>query len=104
MLAFANSSSFLILPNVGIMVWTLVVFAVSLFVLAKWVFPLINQALDRRSQEIEGEIDAAEQLRKEADEVLAQYQQRLNEAREQAEEIVARARAAGDAHQKEALE
>jgi F-type H+-transporting ATPase subunit b len=104
MLAFANSSSFLILPNVGIMVWTLVVFAVSLFVLVKWVFPLIAQALDRRAQQIEGEIDAAEQLRKEADEVLAQYRQRLHEARDQAEEIVARAHKAGEAHQKEALE
>jgi F-type H+-transporting ATPase subunit b len=104
MLAFANSSSFLILPNVGIMVWTLVVFGVSMFVLAKWVFPLINQALDRRAQQINGEITAAEQLRKEADEVLVEYRERLHEARDQAEEIVARAHKAGEAHQKESLE
>jgi len=104
MLAFANSSSFLILPNIGIMVWTLVVFAVSLFVLIKWVFPLIGQALDSRAQQIDGEINAAEQLRKEADDVLAEYRQRLHEARDQAEEIVARAHKAGEVHQKEALE
>jgi F-type H+-transporting ATPase subunit b len=104
MLSLANSSSFLILPNVGIMVWTLVVFAVSLFVLIKWVYPLIAQALDSRAQQIDGEINAAAQLREEADEVLAEYRQRLHEAREQAEEIIDRAHKAGEVHQKEALE
>jgi F-type H+-transporting ATPase subunit b len=104
MLAFANSSSFLILPNIGIMLWTLVVFAVSLFVLVKWVFPLIGQALDRRAEQINGEITAAEQLRNEADQVLVEYKERLHEARDQAEEIVARAHKAGEAHQKESLE
>ena len=103
-LPLAASGSFLITPNVGIMVWTLVVFAISLFVLWKWVFPLIGQALDRRAQQIDGEIDAATRLREEADEVLAEYRQRLQEAREQAEEIITRARAAGDVHTKEALE
>ena len=35
----STSGSFLITPNVGIMIWTIVVFAISLFILSKWVFP-----------------------------------------------------------------
>jgi F-type H+-transporting ATPase subunit b len=101
-LPFADSGSFLITPNVGIMVWTLVVFAISLFVLWKWVFPLIGQALDKRAQEINGDLDAAARLRVEADEVLAEYRERLHEARDQAEEIIARAHKAGEVHQQEA--
>src|SRR5258708_26979987 len=91
-LPFAASGSFLISPNVGIMIWTIVVFAISLAILRKWVFPLIGDALDKRAKAISGEIDAAAELRKEADQVLAEYRERLKEARQQAEEIIERAR------------
>ena len=40
------SSSWLITPDVGLTIWTLVVFAISLFILIKAVLPRIGQALD----------------------------------------------------------
>ncbi len=102
-LPLADSGSFLITPNVGIMVWTLIVFCVSLAILAKWVFPVIGAALDRRAQTIASEIDQAEELRVDAQKVLDEYRQRLHEARDQAEEIIERARKAAEARDKEAL-
>ncbi len=109
MLAFAqtplaSSGSFLISPNVGLMVWTIVVFAISLIVLRRWVFPLIGQALDTRAKTIEGDIDAAAGLRKEADQVLEEYRERLKEARTQAEGIEARAHETGTSFEQEARE
>jgi F-type H+-transporting ATPase subunit b len=101
---FADSGSFLILPNVGIMIWTLVVFAISLFILWKWVYPLIGAALDKRAQTIAGDIDAAAELRKEADQLLADYRERLSEARGQADEIISRAQKAAEAHARESRE
>jgi F-type H+-transporting ATPase subunit b len=100
----AASGSFLISPNVGLMIWVLVVFLISYLILRRWVFPVIGQALDRRAKTINGEIDAAEKLRTDAQQVLDEYRERLAEARSQADEIVTRARQAGDAHQKEAVE
>jgi F-type H+-transporting ATPase subunit b len=100
----ASSGSFLISPNVGIMVWTLVVFVISLFILRKWVFPLIGEALDKRAKTIEGEIDGAAELRQEADKVLGEYRERLKEARVQSEEILQRARQTADAHEHEGRE
>jgi F-type H+-transporting ATPase subunit b len=100
----ASSGSFLITPNVGLMVWTLVVFVVSFLVLRKYVYPVIGQVLDRRADAIAGEIDAADKLRAEADAVLEEYRERLKEAREQAEEIVTRARKTGEAHEREVQE
>jgi F-type H+-transporting ATPase subunit b len=97
----ASGSSFLITPNVGIMIWTIVVFVVSLSILRKWVFPRIGEALDKRAQTIEGEIDSAAQLRQEADKVLEEYRERLKEARAQSEEIVQRARQSAEAHEHE---
>jgi F-type H+-transporting ATPase subunit b len=100
----ASGSSFLITPNVGIMIWTIVVFVISLFILRKAVFPRIGEALDNRAKTIEGEIDGAARLRQEADAVLAEYRERLKEARAQSEEIVARARQTADSHEHEARE
>jgi F-type H+-transporting ATPase subunit b len=96
------SGSFLITPNVGIMVWTIVVFAISYFVLRRTVFPRIGQALDQRAKRIEGDIDAAEHTRQQADKVLEEYRERLKEARAQSDEIVTRARQAAEVHEKEA--
>jgi F-type H+-transporting ATPase subunit b len=100
----ASSGSFLISPNVGLMVWTIVVFLISLFILRKWVFPLIGEALDKRAKTIEGEIDSAAELRQEADKVLEEYRERLKEARAQAEGIEHRARETAKSHELEARE
>lgn len=98
----ASSGSFLITPNVGLMVWTLLLFGLSLFILWRLAFPRISEALDRRQKAIEDSIDAAERTRREADELLGQYRERLGEAREQAQEIIDRARKAADAHERDA--
>ncbi len=100
----ADSGSWLITPNVGIMFWTLVVFGVSLFVLNKAVFPRIRDALDTRQRAIEESIDTAAALKTEADEVLADYRERLKEARVQAEQILERARTTSESAQARALE
>src|SRR5215471_7084941 len=98
------SGSFLITPNVGIMIWTIVVFVISFYVLRRTVFPRIGEALDQRAKRIEGEIDAAEHTRQEADNILAEYRERLKEARAQSDEIIQRARLAADTHESEAKE
>jgi F-type H+-transporting ATPase subunit b len=98
-----KSGSFLVSPNVGLMIWTLIVFTLSLYVLKKAVFPRIQEALDRRQKLIEESIDAAERTRVEADALLAEYRERLTKAREQAEDIVSRARKAGEAAEAAAL-
>jgi F-type H+-transporting ATPase subunit b len=98
------SRSFLITPNVGLMIWTIVVFVISMLILRRFVFPRIGEALDKRAQTIEGDIDAAARLREDADKVLDEYRERLKEARAQSEEIVQRARQTAEAHEKESKE
>jgi F-type H+-transporting ATPase subunit b len=104
MIAAADSGNFLVTPNVGVMIWTLVAFGIALWVLKKYAFPRIGEALDRRQRAIEESIDAAERTKVEADQLLAEYRERLAEAREQAEEIIARARKAGETREQETLE
>jgi F-type H+-transporting ATPase subunit b len=96
-LAAEDSGNFLVSPNVGLMIWTLLAFGITLFVLNKLAFPRIAEALDRRRKAIEDSIEHAEQAKREADELLDEYRARLREAREQAEDIAVRARKAADA-------
>jgi F-type H+-transporting ATPase subunit b len=98
----SSSGSFLITPNVGLMIWTLLLFGISMYVLAKLAFPRISEALDRRQKAIEDSIDAAESTRKQADDLLGEYRERLKDAREQADEIVGRARKAAEMHERDA--
>ncbi len=100
----ASSGSFLVSPNVGLMVWTLLVFGISMYLLSKLAFPRITEALDKRQRSIEDSIDAADRTRSEADALLVEYRERLKEARGQADEIVDRARKAADMHERDSQE
>jgi F-type H+-transporting ATPase subunit b len=97
-----EGGSFLVEPGIGLMIWTLVAFGVTLYLLNKLAFPRIAEALDRRRRAIEESIDHAERTKREADELLEEYRGRLREAREQADQIVVRARRASDSLQDEA--
>jgi F-type H+-transporting ATPase subunit b len=99
-----ESSNFLVSPDVGLMIWTVLAFLVAFFVLRKWAWPAITEALDKRQRAIEESIDTAEKARAESAELLEEYRGRLREARSQAEEIIARARKAGEVHERETVE
>jgi F-type H+-transporting ATPase subunit b len=96
-----SSGNFLVTPSVGLMIWTLIAFGITYFILRKYAFPRIAAALDKRRLAIDESITHAERTRKEADELLEEYRARLREAREQAEDIVARARRASESLQEE---
>ena len=97
-----EGGSFLVSPGLGLMIWTLVLFLFTMWVLSKVAFPKIQEALDKRARTISESIEAAERQRKESDELLAEYRGRLEEAREQADDIMARARKAAETAETEA--
>jgi F-type H+-transporting ATPase subunit b len=101
-LTLASSGSFLITPDVGLMVWTLLLFGLSMWALRRWAFPRIAEALDKRQRAIEDSIDAADKIRREADHLLQEYRDRLREARGQAEHIIDRARQTAEVHERNA--
>lgn len=99
-----EGGSFLVSPNLGLMIWTLIAFGVTAFVLSRTALPLIGDALEKRAESIRNNIEQAERQREEADELLDEYRKRLAEAREQADDIVARARQAGETAEARAAE
>lgn len=96
-----ESSNFLVSPNVGLMIWTLLAFLVTLWVLNKFALPVIRDALDKRASAIEESIAAATRSKEESEALLAEYRERLKEARNQADDIVLRARKNAEAFERD---
>jgi F-type H+-transporting ATPase subunit b len=99
-----EGGSFLVSPGLGLMIWTLLVFGFTMWVLSKVAFPRIQEALDKRAKMIAESIDAAERSKQESEKLTAEYRARLKEAREQADDIVARARKAAETSKAQAAE
>jgi F-type H+-transporting ATPase subunit b len=76
----------------GLMIWTIIAFLVTLFVLRRYAFGPIQKTIDERRELIRRSIDEADNARAEARKLLEQHRQLVNEARGQAEEIIAEAR------------
>jgi F-type H+-transporting ATPase subunit b len=92
-----GGSSGLIEVVPGLMIWTLICFAITFFVLRKFAFARIQQAIDERRDRIRRTVEEADNARKEARELLEQHRALMANARSEAAEILAEARRVGDA-------
>lgn len=72
----------------GLMIWTVVTFVLLLVVLRLTAWKPLVGALEAREQRIRGSIADADRIKREAEEVMAQYQKMLREAKAEAQSIV----------------
>lgn len=90
--------------DLGLMIWTWVLFLLTLFVLAWKVFPWIAGGLEERQEKIQGAIDEARRDREEARRLLEEQKKELRQARQEAQELIEEGREAGERLRKEVLE
>ena len=83
--------------DVGNAIWTLLIFAVVVFVLGKFAWKPILGGLAARERFIRESLEEARRDRREAEARLAEYVERLNHARSEATAIVEEARRDADA-------
>ena len=68
----SGGGNFLVSPELGLMIWALLAFGITLWLLNKLAFPRIAEALDRRRRAIDESIDSAHRTKQEADELLSE--------------------------------
>lgn len=83
----------IIIPQPGSIIWTVAVFLVLLFVLRKWAWGPIIQALQAREDSIKKDIEDAKESRESAQELLDKYQKQLDDARKEAQKMMSEATA-----------
>jgi F-type H+-transporting ATPase subunit b len=91
------ASSDLIKVVPGLMIWTVIAFLVTLFVLKKYAFGPIQQMIDERRERIRRALDEADSARDEARRLLQEHRALIGQARGQAEHILAEARRVAEA-------
>ncbi len=81
----------------GLMVWTLICFGITFFVLRKYAFGPIQKTIDDRRDRIRQAVAEADNARNEARELLEQNRAILAQARNESADILAEARKVVDA-------
>jgi F-type H+-transporting ATPase subunit b len=88
----AESSNDLIKVVPGLMIWTLVAFGITFFVLRKYAFGPIPKTIDERRDRIRQAVEEADNARNEARDLLEQNRAILAQARNESADILAEAR------------
>lgn len=83
-------------PAVGELIVGLLAFLILFVFTWKWVLPRFRQVLDERREKIQGEMEQAEQTRREAEKQLEDYRAKIAGAREEANGIIEEARATAE--------
>jgi len=71
----------------GLMIWTIVCFLVTLYVLKRWAFGPVQKLIDERRERIRKSIEEADHAREEARKLLEEHRRLIGQARAEAEEI-----------------
>jgi F-type H+-transporting ATPase subunit b len=82
--------------NLGLSVWTIVIFLSLLFILRKYAWGPILSGLEAREEGIQGKLDKAAEEREEASRLLEEHRSQLADTRREAQQLIAEARAAGE--------
>ncbi len=84
----------------GLMIWTIVCFLITLFVLKRYAFGPIQKAIDERRERIRASLDEADRAREEARRLLEEHRALIGRAQTDAEEILSEARHVADANER----
>jgi F-type H+-transporting ATPase subunit b len=83
----------------GLMIWTLISFAITLWVLKRYAFGPIQKLIDDRRERIRRAVEEADETRDEARRLLEEHRKLIADAKGEAESILAEARKISTAQQ-----
>ena len=81
----------------GLMIWTLIAFGITFYVLRRFAFGPIQKTIDDRRERIQKAIEEADRAREEARALLEQHRQLIARAKTESGEILAETRKVADA-------
>ncbi len=96
------ASNPLIKVTPGLMIWTIVSFLITLFVLKRYAFGPIQKMIDERRERIRQSLEEADRAREEARRLLDEHRSLIAGARSDAEQILAEARRVADSQRERA--
>ena len=92
-----------IIPEWNEVIWGGLAFLILFVLMAKFAYPAVKKAMDDRAAKIQGDIDAAETAKSEAEQLRADYDAKLAEAKAEASRIIDEARQEAEAVRSERI-
>ena len=92
----ASSGASLVLPEPAELIAGILAFLIVFFFVWKWALPTINKTLEARQRAITGQLAEAEESKREAESLLADYRAQLAEAKAEGNRVIEEARVAGE--------
>ena len=92
-----NGGSGLIEVVPGLMIWTLICFGITFYVLKRFAFARIQAGIDERRERIRKAVEEADRARAQARQLLEEHRQLIGQAKGEAAGILAEARKVADA-------
>lgn len=81
----------LLQPGIGLLFWTTVIFAIVLFILGKWGWPVIIKEIRKREEYISNALSSAEKARKQVEQLQADNERLLLQAKDERDKILSEA-------------
>ncbi|MEO1063395.1 MAG: F0F1 ATP synthase subunit B [Actinomycetota bacterium] len=86
-----------ILPETKEVIWGGLAFFILVALLAKFAFPAVKQTMDDRAAKIQGDLEAAETAKEDAERIQREYEASLANAKAESNRIIEEARAQAEA-------
>lgn len=78
----------LVMPGIGVLFWTCLIFLILFFILKKWAFPVINGMIRKREEKISTALNQAEATREEMERIQSENKTMMVQARTEREKIL----------------
>ncbi|MCM1531351.1 MAG: F0F1 ATP synthase subunit B [Bacteroides sp.] len=78
----------LVMPGIGVLFWTCLIFLILFFILKKWAFPVINGMIKKREEKISTALNQAEATREEMERIQSENKTMMAQARSEREKIL----------------
>ena len=98
------SNSGLMSIQVNLMFWTIVIFGILFFLLRKYAYPVILDAVEKREKALADAIESAKKDREEAARLVAEQKAAIEAARHDAQKLIAEGRAIAEKMRADLLE
>ena len=100
----ASPADMLLRPEPGLWIWTLLIFGTLLFILWRFGWGKLIEQLDTRDRAIRGAVEEARSEREEAERLLAEHKQLLDETRRKTSDMLAEAQSAAKGERQKILD
>lgn len=90
--------------QVNLMFWTLIIFAIVLFILRKMFFPIMLKSVESREKALADALEGAKRDRDEAARLLAEHRAAIERARDDTQKLIAEGRAVAEKSRADLLE